>query len=181
MSDLTEPRIPAITAPPPMARLPLLQLILVGLQHVLLMYGGAVAVPLIIGQAAGLSREEIAFLIEADLLPTYLNQALVGPNIRQGIERNAVGQRVAYWFYRQHPGDLSGAALLTDLSRVPASEVLHHYQPQRPGQLRGEPGALSTLLRARNLDQFESAELTRKKIKARFAGVIYKVSIRTRQ
>ncbi len=35
-------------------------------------------------------------LLEADLLPTYLNQALVGPTIRQGIERNAVGQRVAY-------------------------------------------------------------------------------------
>lgn len=68
MSDLTEPRIPAVTAPPPIQRLPLLQLILVGLQHVLLMYGGAVAVPLIIGQAAGLSREEIAFLINADLL-----------------------------------------------------------------------------------------------------------------
>lgn len=44
------------------------QLILVGLQHVLLMYGGAVAVPLIVGQAAGLSREEIALLINADLL-----------------------------------------------------------------------------------------------------------------
>ena len=55
-------------AAPAMVRLPLLQLILVGLQHVLLMYGGAVAVPLIIGQAAGLSREEIAFLINADLL-----------------------------------------------------------------------------------------------------------------
>lgn len=40
MSDLTEPRIPAVTAPPPIQRLPLLQLILVGLQHVLLMYGG---------------------------------------------------------------------------------------------------------------------------------------------
>ena len=49
-------------------RLPLMQLLLVGFQHVLLMYGGAVAVPLIVGQAAGLSREEIAFLINADLL-----------------------------------------------------------------------------------------------------------------
>ncbi len=55
--------------------------------------------------------------------------------------------------------------------------MLHHYQPQRPGQLRGEPATLSTLLRARNLDQFESAELTRKKIKARFAGVIYKENV----
>ena len=83
MSDLTEPRIPAVTAPPPMQRLPLLQLILVGLQHVLLMYGGAVAVPLIIGQAAGLSREEIAFLINADLLvagiATIVQSLGIGP------------------------------------------------------------------------------------------------------
>jgi xanthine/uracil permease len=65
MSELSKARIPDA---PAIQRLPLLQLILVGLQHVLLMYGGAIAVPLIIGQAAGLSREEIAFLINADLL-----------------------------------------------------------------------------------------------------------------
>ncbi|WPP01375.1 nucleobase:cation symporter-2 family protein [Pseudomonas sp. HR96] len=65
MSESDQARIPA---PPPRQPLPLLQLILVGLQHVLLMYGGAIAVPLIVGQAAGLSRDEIAFLINADLL-----------------------------------------------------------------------------------------------------------------
>lgn len=65
MSESRSARIPAAPARQP---LPPLQMILVGLQHVLLMYGGAIAVPLIIGQAAGLSREEIAFLINADLL-----------------------------------------------------------------------------------------------------------------
>ena len=104
MSDLTEPRRPAITAPPPMARLPLLQLILVGLQHVLLMYGGAVAVPLIIGQAAGLSREEIAFLIEADLLvagiATIVQSMGLGPMgirmpVMMGASFAAVGSMVA--------------------------------------------------------------------------------------
>src|SRR5471032_3046191 len=79
MSQL-EPQTPAA---PAMVRLPLLQLILVGLQHVLLMYGGAVAVPLIIGQAAGLSREEIAFLINADLLvagiATIVQSLGIGP------------------------------------------------------------------------------------------------------
>src|SRR5690606_1459530 len=59
---------PVTAASPSEQRLPLLQMILVSFQHVLLMYGGAVAVPLIVGQAAGLSREEIAFLINADLL-----------------------------------------------------------------------------------------------------------------
>jgi xanthine permease len=38
-----------------------------GLQHVLTMYGGIVAVPLIIGQAAGLSPAEIGLLVAASL------------------------------------------------------------------------------------------------------------------
>ena len=38
-----------------------------GLQHVLTMYGGIVAVPLIIGQAAGLSASEIGLLVAASL------------------------------------------------------------------------------------------------------------------
>jgi len=38
-----------------------------GLQHVLVMYAGAVAVPLIIGRALDLGPAEIAFLINADL------------------------------------------------------------------------------------------------------------------
>lgn len=38
-----------------------------GLQHVLTMYGGIVAVPLIIGQAAGLSPSDIGLLIAASL------------------------------------------------------------------------------------------------------------------
>ncbi|PTQ67612.1 nucleobase:cation symporter-2 family protein [Pseudomonas sp. GV071] len=38
-----------------------------GLQHVLTMYGGIIAVPLIVGQAAGLSPAEIGLLIAASL------------------------------------------------------------------------------------------------------------------
>ncbi|MCW2271949.1 Uric acid transporter UacT [compost metagenome] len=38
-----------------------------GLQHVLTMYGGIIAVPLIIGQAAGLSSAEVGLLIAASL------------------------------------------------------------------------------------------------------------------
>lgn len=47
--------------------LPAGQLFLYGLQHVLAMYAGAVAVPLIIAAAAGLTKEQTAFLINADL------------------------------------------------------------------------------------------------------------------
>jgi xanthine permease len=47
--------------------LPIPRLLALGLQHVLVMYAGAVAVPLIIGRALKLSPEEVAFLISADL------------------------------------------------------------------------------------------------------------------
>lgn len=49
-------------------RLPVGRSFLFGLQHVLVMYAGAVTVPLILGNALGLSQEDIAILINADLL-----------------------------------------------------------------------------------------------------------------
>ena len=47
--------------------LPSGKLAALGLQHVLVMYAGAVAVPLIIGRALKLSPEQVAMLISADL------------------------------------------------------------------------------------------------------------------
>lgn len=47
--------------------LPLSRLLTLGLQHVLVMYAGAVAVPLIIGRALHLPADQIAFLVSADL------------------------------------------------------------------------------------------------------------------
>lgn len=43
------------------------KLIILGLQHVLVMYAGAVAVPLMIGDRLGLSKETVALLISSDL------------------------------------------------------------------------------------------------------------------
>src|SRR6185369_13899696 len=48
-------------------RLPTGRLAVLGLQHVLVMYAGAIAVPLIIGRALKLSPEQVAMLISADL------------------------------------------------------------------------------------------------------------------
>ena len=47
--------------------LPLPKLFALGLQHVLVMYANAVAVPLIIGGALHLPKDQIAMLINADL------------------------------------------------------------------------------------------------------------------
>ncbi|MEJ8294777.1 solute carrier family 23 protein, partial [Delftia tsuruhatensis] len=47
--------------------LPAGKLTALGLQHVLVMYAGAVAVPLIVGRALNLPPEQVAHLISADL------------------------------------------------------------------------------------------------------------------
>ena len=47
--------------------LPIGKLIPLGLQHVLVMYAGAVAVPLIVGRALNLTPDQVAMLISADL------------------------------------------------------------------------------------------------------------------
>lgn len=49
------------------ASLPPAQMFLVGLQHVLVMYAGAIAVPLIVGGALKLPKDQLALLINADL------------------------------------------------------------------------------------------------------------------
>lgn len=57
----TEPH-PVDRVPPPH------KLLIFGLQHLCIMYAGAVAVPLIVGPAIGLSAFQIATLVSADLL-----------------------------------------------------------------------------------------------------------------
>ncbi|WP_230382919.1 nucleobase:cation symporter-2 family protein [Paracoccus shanxieyensis] len=47
--------------------LPAPRLFTLGFQHVLVMYAGAIAVPLIVGRALQLSPQDVAFLISADL------------------------------------------------------------------------------------------------------------------
>ena len=47
--------------------LPPAKLFTLGLQHVLVMYAGAIAVPLIVGRVLNLTPEQVAFLISADL------------------------------------------------------------------------------------------------------------------
>ena len=62
---------------------PPVRLVLLALQHVLVMYAGAVAVPLILGAALKLPRDQIAILINADLfacgIATLIQAWGIGP------------------------------------------------------------------------------------------------------
>lgn len=116
-------------------------------------------------------------LLEPEHLPLHLNQDLASGNtIRSGIEFDALGRRVAYHLYRTHPEDgllapMSGHGGMETV-RVPAAEIIHLFRPLRPGQIRGEPWLSRALVKLDELDQYDDAELVRKKTAAMFAGFV---------
>ena len=95
----------ASTVHPVDERLPTGRLTALGLQHVLVMYAGAVAVPLIVGRALKLSPEQVALLISADLfccgLVTLIQSLGLGKHfgirlpVMMGVTFAAVGPMVA--------------------------------------------------------------------------------------
>ncbi|HYD05938.1 MAG TPA: phage portal protein, partial [Reyranella sp.] len=123
--------------------------------------------------ADGLSVPLQLQLIEAEHVPLNLN--IPGQNgnvVRAGIEFDRLGRRVAYHMYREHPGDATLLGNPNQLVRVPASEVLHVFEPLRPGQIRGIPMMAGVLLRLYEFDQYEDAELVRNKDAAMFSGFV---------
>ncbi|MGV8860175.1 MAG: phage portal protein [Pseudomonas sp.] len=98
-----------------------------------------------------------------------------GNIIRAGIEFSPMGKRVAYWMYRSHPRDASSLnSGYNQLVRVPASQVLHIFEPVEPGQLRGVPRLSPVLKRLRSLDNYDDAVLFRQEVANLFAGFITK-------
>lgn len=110
-------------------------------------------------------------VLEADFLDRAKNEATgtAGGPIVQGVEFNAVGQRVAYWLYDVHPGN--GVTTGT-VRRVPASEILHIFPVLRPGQVRGVSVLASAIVNMKDLDEYEDAELMKQKIAACFAAFV---------
>lgn len=98
-----------------------------------------------------------------------------GNVIRAGIEFNGIGQRVAYWMYRVHPSEtMQSATGYNEPVQVPADQILHIFEPLRPGQLRGIPILAPVLARLKSLDDFDDAVLFRQEVANLFAGFIRK-------
>ena len=89
--------------------------------------------------------------------------------IRNGIEYDNDDRPVAYYLYQSHPGDRFSYQVADYSSvRVPAERVIHLFRVDRPGQRRGVPWSAPVILRMRDLDDYEDAQLTRQKIAACF-------------
>ena len=109
-------------------------------------------------------------MLPSEMLPLTHNSIDGNGNvIRQGIEFDRVGRRVAFHFLRRHPGDSTDPGLAGETVRVPASEVLHVIDPVEAGQLRGVSRFAPAIVKLFLLDQYDDAELDRKKVAAMYA------------
>jgi lambda family phage portal protein len=111
-------------------------------------------------------------LLPAEMLDLADNRDLgFGRRVEMGIEFDAIGRRVAYHFWRQHPGaDQTFGILASQKTVVPADEVLHLFKPLRAGQMRGIPHVLSSIIVTAIHDSYNDAELERKRTAALYMG-----------
>ena len=113
-------------------------------------------------------------VLEGDYLDLSKSGIINGWLTKNGIAFNGIGQRVGYWLFPEHPGEnvyfnFSGI----DSRFVPASEIIHSYRMDRPGQMRGVPWTSPIIIRMRDFDEYEDAQLLRQKIAACFAAFVY--------
>ncbi len=133
-------------------KLPTGRMTALGLQHVLVMYAGAVAVPLIVGRALKLSPEQVAMLISADLfccgIVTLIQSLGLGRHfgiqlpVMMGVTFAAVGPMVA--FANAQPGvegaraifgAIIGAGLISVFLAPLVSRLLRFFPPVVTGTI----------------------------------------------
>lgn len=114
-------------------------------------------------------------VLESDFLDTSKTAKLnSGNKIIQGVEFDKIGRRVAYWLFPEHPGTNSSFDIINrnQSKRIDASEILHIFRQKRPGQVRGVPVGASAVLRLKDIDEYEHAQLQKQKVAAMFAAFL---------
>ncbi|MFD2755679.1 phage portal protein [Comamonas terrae] len=113
-------------------------------------------------------------VLEIDYLDVARSGVLSGGNeIISGIEFDRRGRRVAYYLFDRHPGDTGNWTVGRSGSsnRVPADEVIHYFNPERPGQQDGITRLAPIIAKVRDLHTYSDSELQRKQLESRM-GVL---------
>ena len=115
-------------------------------------------------------------VLESDYLDVSKTEPTSSGYIIQGVEFDRVGRRVGYWLYGQHPGDPVNTGVRGGLGLqsafVPADQIIHLYEPTRPGQVRGVPELSAVMMAMRDLDDWEDSEIIRKKTESCLAAIV---------
>lgn len=111
-------------------------------------------------------------VLEPDYIDTerHGQRGTQGGVVVRGIEFDAIGRRVAYWLFDNHPGSDLGPS--SPSRRVDAREIIHVYDLERAGQDRGVPWMAAAIVNLKDFDEFEDATLMRQKIAACFAAFV---------
>lgn len=116
-------------------------------------------------------------LLPTEQVPLSYNMPNGTNTVTQAIERNAIGQRVAYWCYPQHPGDWYGTIRALSLVPAPvdAADMCHLFNVTRIGQMRGLPEVAAAITILRQLGLYLDAELLRKQTAAMVVAFVKRV------
>lgn len=110
-------------------------------------------------------------VLEPDFLAVDQDRVLPdGNEIREGIEFDQIGRRVAYHLYVEHPGRAGYVRGGLKTVRVPADDIIHIYRQDRPGQQRGVTWYAPIAQRLQDLSDHQEAQLLRQKIAACFVA-----------
>lgn len=96
--------------------------------------------------------------LDADQLDhTYNRPPAAGVNeIRQGVELDPFLRPVQYWVWNTHPDDY---AMLRERVPIPADQIIHLFDLERAGQVRGVPATHAIMLAVKLLDGYTEAEV----------------------
>lgn len=89
-----------------------------------------------------------------------------------GVTRDKKGRLVSYTFYKENPTESLTATNTYETTEIPAEEICHYFKQLWVGQARGVPEAFSSLLKAREMLEYDEAELAKKKLAAMLAGFV---------
>ncbi len=113
------------------------------------------------------------------LEPDYIDTSRTGislPNggrIVHGVEFDAIGRRVAYWLFPEHPG--SAVSTFGNASggskRIGAVDILHAFHQERIGQVRAASWFAPVILKMKDYDEYDDATLMKQKIAACLAVI----------
>ena len=98
-------------------------------------------------------------VLESDYIDSTYSGVLENGNLaRSGIEYDTYGRPVAYWLYKEHPGESTFSRYIGQTRRVPASEICHVFHSRRASQGRGISWLASIICEMRDFSEYQSNE-----------------------
>lgn len=111
--------------------------------------------------------------IDTDCLDFNLNRILPNGNvIKMGVELDKWNRPVNYWILQRHPGEYQQRPIQKQWEVIPASEIIHDFEPERTNQTRGIPWMHAVMINLAMLGGALEAEVVAFRASASKMGLI---------